>query len=270
MRNYNNPDELEHPEDQQRGKIVAGAYLVAVLILLFLPWFTTEYPLPEPGGLMASFGNVEVAGGSEDFVQEQPTPEQPQEQPVEQPVEEPVEQPVEDIESETANTPDAPTVAENKPEPKPEVQPTPPKPAPKPKVNQNALFPGNSNTNGQGSGSGDGRQGTPDGRKELGGTGNGSDGLGNGQGLGQRRILSKCSDYDNNRASWSEKTTIIVNVCVNSKGKVSRTQVNRRKSKTNDARLLALAEACAKDYRYEPAPGQPDACGEVTIHLKLN
>lgn len=267
MRNYNNPHELEHPEDQQRGRIVAGVYLVAILILLFLPWFTTEYPLPEPGGLMASFGNVEIAGGSEDFVQEQPTPEQPQEQPVEQPVEEPVEEPVEDIESETVNTPDAPTVSETKPEPKPEVQPTPPKPAPRPKVNQNALFPGSSNTNGQGSGSGDGRQGTPTGRNELGGTGNGSQGLGNGQGLGQRRIISRCTDYNNYKGNWTEKATVIVDVCIDARGKVSQSRVNRRKSTTNNKNLLDLALGCAQQYKYERAPGQPDACGEITIYF---
>lgn len=272
MKNYNNPQDLEHPEDQQKGKIVAGVYFVLVLIVLFMPWFSQMNPLPEPGGLMAAFGNVEIAGGSEDFVQEEPSPEQPEEQP-EEPVEEPVEEVTEPIEEvvETVDNTDAPVVEKvEDPKPEPRVEPTPPKPKPKPKINNNALFPGNSNSNGKGTGQGDGIQGTPDGKKELGGTGNGDQGKGNGQGLGQRRILSKCSDYDSNSATWSEKTTIIVNVCVNARGQVATAQVNRRKSKTNDSRLLDLALECAKQYRYEPAPGQPDACGEVTVHLKLN
>lgn len=271
MRNYNNLDELEHEEDQRIGKVAAGIYLLLLLIVLFFPWFTTTYPLPEPGGLMASFGNVEVAGGSEDFVQEEPQ-EQPEEQP-EQPVEEPIEEPIEDPIEEDVETSEieAPAVVAEDPKPKPEVQPeskpTPSKP--KPKVNQNALFPG-SGGSGKGTGQGSGIQGTPDGKSELGGTGNGTQGKGNGQGLGQRRILSKCSDYDGNRANWSEKASIIVDVCIDSRGKVSTARINRRKSKTNDSNLLELALECAKQYRYEKAPGQPDACGEITIYLKLN
>ena len=103
INNYNNIEDFEKPEDRQKSRIGAGLFLVAVLFLLIFPWFETTFPIPEAEGLMASFGDVEIAGGSEDFVK---PVEEPAEEPIEEPVEEPVEEPIEDPVEEVVETVD--------------------------------------------------------------------------------------------------------------------------------------------------------------------
>ncbi|MFT5647344.1 MAG: hypothetical protein ACI976_002034, partial [Aureispira sp.] len=173
--NYSSLEDFEKPEDKQKGRIGAIFFVVIILIVLIFPWFTTTYPIPEAEGLMASFGDVELAGGSEDFVKPaEPTPPQPE------PVVEPVVDKVEDVET-VEN--DADPVVDVKPDPTPTPptpDPTPTPTPPKPSVNDNALF-GKGNTNGKGTSKGDGIQGTPDGKGDLGGTGNGDKGKGGGK-----------------------------------------------------------------------------------------
>lgn len=263
VNNYNNIEDFENPADKQKSRIAAGLFLVFVLFLLIYPWFKTTFPVPEAEGLMASFGDVEIAGGSEDFVK---PVEEPTEEPVEETVEEPIEEPVEetvDERIETVNNTDAPVV-DNVEEPQNKPTPTPPQP--KPQVNQKALFPGSSTTNGKGTGSGAGTQGTPDGKEDLGGTGAGEEGRGKGK-IGSRRNTSKCEDYKSGNADWKEKGKAVVYICVNARGKVISAKINRRKSTITNSSLIELVEGCAKEYTYERAPGQPDACGEITIQL---
>lgn len=261
--NYTSLEDFEKPEDKQKGRIGAGIFLFVVLFILIFPWFHTEYPIPEAEGLMASFGNVEVAGGSEDFVQEEPVEQPTEEQTVEEPVEEVVEEPIEEVEEVETVKNDAPVVTEEKP--KTESKPTPPKP----KVNDNALFQGNSKTNGKGTGSGNGIQGTPDGKGDLGGTGNGDKGKGKGK-IGSRRNIRKCEDYKKGNASWQEKGKAVVTICVDARGRVVEAKFNRRKSTITSQALIDLVVGCAKEYRYEKAPGAPEACGDITIQLGLN
>ena len=128
------------------------------------------------------------------------------------------------------------------------------------------MFPGTSNTNGKGTGSGSGTQGTPDGKEDLGGTGAGEEGRGKGK-IGSRRNTGKCEDYKSGNAEWREKGKAVVYICVNARGKVISAKINRRKSTITNSGLIALVEGCAKEYTYERAPGQPDACGEITIQL---
>ena len=265
--NYNNIEDFEKPEDKQKSRIGAGLFLVAILFLLIFPWFETTFPIPEAEGLMASFGDVEIAGGSEDFVKpvEEPA-EEPAEEPVEEPVEEPIEDPIEDVVETVENT-DAPVVEERIEEPKPQPTPTP---TPQPKPNPNALFPGNSNSSGKGTGSGAGQQGTPDGKEDLGGTGAGEKGRGKGK-IGSRKNTSRCEDYqDSHTSEWREKGRAVVYICVNARGKVVEAEFVRRKSTITDSGLIEAAVGCAKEYTYERAPGQPDACGEITIQFGLN
>lgn len=261
--NYSSLEDFEKPEDKQKGRIGAISFVVIILIVLIFPWFTTTYPIPEAEGLMASFGDVELAGGSEDFVKPaEPTPPQPE------PVVEPVVDKVDDIE--TVENDEDPIVDET-----PEPTPTPPTPdptptptPPKPSVNDNALF-GSSNTNGKGTSKGDGIQGTPDGKGDLGGTGNGDKGKGKGK-IGSRRNLSKCEDYKASSASWQESGTAVVTICVDARGKVVDAKFNRRKSTITSQAVIDLVVGCAKEYRYQKAPGAPEACGDITIQLKVN
>jgi hypothetical protein len=132
------------------------------------------------------------------------------------------------------------------------------------------LFPGNSKSNGKGTGSGDGIQGTPDGKDDLGGTGAGDEGRGRGK-IGSRRNTGRCEDYQRSHAAeWRERGRAVVFICVNARGKVTEAKFNRRKSTITDSDLIKAAVECAEEYTYERAPGQPDACGEITIQFGLN
>jgi outer membrane biosynthesis protein TonB len=260
--NYSSLEDFEKPEDKQKGRIGAITFVILVLALLIIPWFTTTYPIPEAEGLMASFGDVELAGGSEDFVKPaEPTPPQPEPVKVD-PVVEKVDE-VETIENNedpiVDKKPD-PTPTPPTPTPEPTPTPTPPKPDP------GSLFPGNGKTNGKGTGTGDGVQGTPDGKGDLGGTGNGDKGKGKGK-IGSRRNVSKCEDYQTGSTSWQEKGTAVVTICVDARGKVVNADFNRRKSTITSQSLINLAVGCAQEYRYEKAPGSPEACGDITIQF---
>lgn len=263
--NYSSLEDFEKPEDKRKGRIGAGTFFILVLIILIFPWFTTTYPIPEAEGLMASFGDVELAGGSEDFVKPaEPTPPQPKPEPV---VKQPV---VEEEDVETVKNDEDPVVDE-----KPEPTPTPPTPDPKPdptpeppKPDPGSLFSGKGKTNGKGTAQGDGVQGRPDGKGDLGGTGNGDKGKGRGK-IGSRRNISKCEDYKKGSTSWQEKGTAVVTICVDARGKVVNAEFNRRKSTITSQALIDLVVGCASEYRYEKAPGQPEACGDITIQLGL-
>jgi len=254
-------EDFEKPEDKQKGRIGAGVFLLIVLIILFFPWFETIYPVPEAEGLMASFGNVEVAGGGSenptDEVQEEETTPNTEET---ETTEEVVEDDVETVEDDNS-----PSVSEETPSDNPTTNNNTDD---GPKVNNNALFPGDNN-GGTGTGEGPGKQGTPDGKGDLGGTGRGDEGDGDGA-LGARRNLTKCNDYkDANKATWNEEGVAVVTICVNHRGKVISAKINRRKSTITSSRLIDLAVGCAKEYTYQKAPGQPDACGDITIRFGI-
>lgn len=274
INNYSFED-VDRPEDQQKGRVGAGIFLVIVIIALVWPWFSTEYPIPEAEGLMASFGNVEVAGGGAENVSDEVT-EEAQPDPQEE-VQEETTQEVEEVEEieevETSEMDDAPPVKTT-----PDVKPNTTKSdnsstksnnAPQdntPKVNSNALFGGGGGT---GTGSGAGQQGVPDGKGNLGGTGRGDKGNGDGA-IGNRPNIRKCDDYKaSNNSGWSEAGRIVVRICVNAAGNVVSAEQVIKKSTTINSRMVNLALGCAKEYKYEPKPGAANACGEITITFGL-
>ena len=274
VNNYSFED-VDRPEDKQKGRIGAGIFLVLVIIALFWPWFSTEFPIPEAEGLMASFGNVDVAGGGAENPTEQVTNEtqtepQEEEQEEEQQEEEVVEE-VEEVEtSEMEDAPPVKTTTDVKPNTTKNTNTsTKSNNAPQdntPKVNSNALFGGGG---GSGTGSGSGQQGSPDGRGDLGGTGRGDKGNGDGA-IGNRPNIRKCDDYKSaNNAGWSESGRIVVRICVNAAGDVVSAEQVIKKSTTISSKMVNLALGCAKQYKYEAKPGAPSACGEITISFGL-
>ena len=246
-------EDFEKKEDKNKGMVGTTIFHGLLLFLLIFPWFTTVYPIPEAEGLMASFGDVEIAGGGS---------ENPNEEIVE-PVEEPVTEPVEDVnDTETIDDKESPVVVEDKPK----DNPTPVND--KPKVDDNSMFKGTKN-GGKGTGQGDGTQGKPDGKGDLGGTGKGTKGDGDGA-IGSRRNIEKCDDFKkSNAVSWREKGKAVIRICVNAQGKVVSAEFIRKKSTITSQKLIEMVVECAKNYRYDRAPGKPNACGEITISLGI-
>jgi hypothetical protein len=237
-------DDFTNPADRTKSRIGAAVFFILVVVCLVLPWYDTVYPLPEAEGLMASFGNVEIAGGDA-----QPTENV-----------EPVEEKVEEVETiDDKESPVIEDVKENKdPKPTPVTEPT----------NNNTVNP-NSLFNGTGTGNGNGQQGDPNGSGDLGGTGNGDKGTGDGK-LGSRKNIRKCEDYKKADASWQESGKAVVDICVNANGEVVSAKINRRKSTITSQSLIDLVVGCANYYKYEKVPGAGNACGEITIKLGLN
>ncbi len=262
--------EEDRPEDQWKGRIGAGIFFIFLMIALVMPWFEKEFPIPDSEGLMASFGNVEIAGGGaetpSDVTQEETNPEPQEEETQETEV---VPQEVEEVETvEDNSTPPIKTTPDVKPTPTPNKNnntSSNSKADETPKPNTNALFGGGGGT---GTGEGPGKQGTPDGKGDLGGTGLGDKGDGDGA-IGNRPNIRKCDNYSGN---WSgtEQGKVVVRICVNAAGNVVSAEQIIKKSTILKSSMVDLALGCAKEYKYQAKPGAPNACGEITIQFGLN
>jgi len=88
--------------------------------------------------------------------------------------------------------------------------------------------------------------------------------------MNKRRVVQKCDDYQVGNTSWNERGKAVVKICINEKGKVMNAELVHRKSTITNPALIDLVVGCAKQYRYERAPGAPNVCGEITIRLGLN
>lgn len=124
-----------------------------------------------------------------------------------------------------------------------------------------------SNSNGSGSGSGgsQGNQGQPDGDPDGSALDGISTGAGDiGGGLGNRGVL-----FAPNITNSTQKTgKVVVDICVNSAGKVISADYTQRGSTTNDLTLRRIAEKSAREYKF--TKGDRDKqCGTVTIVFKL-
>lgn len=251
--NYN-IDNFDRPEDKKKGMRGTIIFHSILLLLLIWPWFTRVYPLPEPGGLMASFGDVEIAGSNEknESTEQEEVRETQNENPTEN---------IEEVE--TIDDNDAPTID---PTPDPDPVPNNNNTEPNPQVDQNSLF--NGNNNGNGNNSGDGQVGTPDGKDDLGNTGNGQGDQGDGL-SSSRRVVKRCEDYQQGSTLWQEKGTAYVTVCVNSKGVVTSAKINRKRSTITSQKLIELVEGCAMNYKFNRIPGAPEVCDDINIVLNV-
>ncbi len=247
---------LEKPEDRKKGVMGTTLFHIILLLMIIWPWFTTITPIPEPEGLMASFGEVEIAGGSNTQQEQQEEIQEQQEVIQDEPVEE-----IEEVETIEDNS--APEITtEDKPivEDKPTVED-------QPAVDPNSMFSGNNSGNGQDQG--DGKVGNPKGKDDLGNTGNGQGEAGDGI-SSSRRVIKKCADYQQNNASWQEKGTAVVTICINAQGRVTSAKINRKASTITSQKLISLVEGCAQNYRYTRAPGTGEVCGDIIIKLGVN
>ncbi len=257
-------EDFDNPDDKKKARIGATIFFILVIILIGFKWFSTEYPIPEAEGLMASFGNVEIAGGGVENPTDEVSEEKPQEEVVEQTVDK-----VEDIEEvETVDDPsditvkstDKPTKTTSKNTNQNTSTP------PKKQVNNNAMFGGGGG--GIGTGTGVGKQGTPDGKGNLGGTGRGQKGNGKGA-IGNRENIKQCQDYKLGKTNSNESGKVTFRICVNANGDVISADLIRKKSTLTSSSLIKLAQGCAKSHKYKKKPGAPDACGELVIKLGL-
>jgi membrane protein involved in colicin uptake len=102
-----------------------------------------------------------------------------------------------------------------------------------------------------------------------GGTGGGSGGgFGNVRGpLAGRGVKSKCADIKD----FSQREgVVIVKVCVDRMGKVTKANATQSGSTINDAALWKLCENCAKEYTFKSSSsGSVEQCGEIVFDFRL-
>lgn len=85
-----------------------------------------------------------------------------------------------------------------------------------------------------------------------------------GNGLGDRGLLHAPDITDS-----SQRTGIVVvNICVNSQGKVTKANYTQKGSTTTDSHLIRLATESAKEYRFSQSK-TAEQCGDITINFKL-
>ena len=245
----------------------AIAVLLFILFTLLFPFFTSIFPIPEAEGLQVAFGDVEMAGGGGE----------PQPNPTPSPSPAPSPPVVENTDITTVDDKETDIV---KPEDKKPTPPSPPTPNTNNNTNNNS---NNSNTNsnpavdpnsifgGFGNNSGKGKEGDPTGKKELGGTGRGDQGNGDGK-VGNRAIREKCTSVMNN-TDWDEAGTAWVFICVDESGKVLEATFQAKTTRGDISSVTStgqrsIAERCAKEYKYEPAAGQGTACGSIPVVFK--
>lgn len=85
-----------------------------------------------------------------------------------------------------------------------------------------------------------------------------------GSGLGSRELLHAPAIRDN-----TQKTgRVIINICVNSSGKVISAKFRQKGSTTTDAHLVRLAETSARQYVFSKSQIE-EQCGDIIIDFKL-
>lgn len=83
-----------------------------------------------------------------------------------------------------------------------------------------------------------------------------------GDGLDSRGLIYEPSISDNTQRSGD----VVVKVCVNGAGEVTKAKYTQRGSSTTDSYLIKLAETSAKKYRFTKSDAE-EQCGTITIHF---
>lgn len=230
------------PSDRRNALIGTVIFTIILLIIVFWRFFSVLDPIPEPGGLEASFGNVEFAGGNNSN------------DPVEKPVVKPSPPVKNDSKSEVSDDEKSINIDENskKTTKTPRTTETKTKPS---GANADDAF-----NNGNGRTSGNGKVGKEDGKGDLGTIGNGTgkgkgngDGDDNGQGT-SRKCISNCSSCKINQ-NWANKGEAIVDIEIDETGRVTYAKLaDIKKHPSNgvfDASQAKIAEDCARQKVFE-------------------
>lgn len=286
---YTGHELKEEKKNKRTAAITTALFYLGVLLLFIFLGFRTPLPLPgEEGdivllGLEADGDNPEndfSEGESEEHENREsytpPTETTPQ--PV-QPDPTPETDPTPD-EQLTSDDPDAPEV-EAKPttpkeQPKPEEPVEPKKEEPKeeqPKVSDEDLFkkggskgdggnnPNSANTGGDPDGQPDAAKSGKSGQSEKGGEGFSFD-------LDGRSVVKSPSRIED----VQKKGRVVVEIRVDTEGKVVHARAGMRGSTTTDSRLLQLAQKAAYETRFSRAPNHivGEQTGQIIIEFRLD
>lgn len=250
------------------GALAAVLYIALWIALMFLLKFSFE-ERSAGEGLLVDFGDTESASGLHD----------PSDSDVSSPAESGAPQMPDQIM--TQDFEDVPTVEqpERQPAQRPAQQPRPsnnaaaqPQPAQEParQVNPQALFPGrtpaSSSTSEGSAASGTGNQGSPDGSPQGSHDGTGGGGGGTGFDLAGRSVAGAlpAPTYSANRQG-----RVVVEITVDSEGKVRSASYRARGSTTNDSELVSAAIAAALRSRFNAIEGDGVQTGTITYNFKL-
>ncbi len=85
-----------------------------------------------------------------------------------------------------------------------------------------------------------------------------------GDGLGDRQLLYAPQIKDNTQKTGK----VIINICVDQSGKVTKAKYTQKGSTTTDSYLIQLAEKSAKKYKFDKSDIN-EQCGDVVIDFKL-
>lgn len=282
---------------------IIGTLLLHVLLLLFLWWYTLSLPpQQEEGGVPVMLGNTELAQGDADpytmtevDVLPQPEAEVPEEvsaspEPeVKQPLitqheESPVKVKKEEPKKEAPKKKEEKKVEKKKETPK-EVKPEKPKEQPKEKTEAEkraeaeraaaaaasskiaGAFGKGSKMGSKGDGqSGTGIQGSPTGNSDTGkATGVGVSGeyeLGSGRKVGPGGLPMPIYNVQ-------DEGRVVVTIVVDPQGRVIRTSINNKRTKTVNPTLRDAAEDAARKARFNTINGVDNQSGTITYYFKL-
>lgn len=244
-------NEKSNPKNKRWGIFGAVIYTIIIVILIFMKLLSAMEPEKEPGGVMASFGNVEIAGGASSETEEV--------------VSDPVTKETKTEEVETND--DIKSTAVNA-DPKPDK---PSKETDGPKgLSADDFF------KGTGTGKGDGKEGNENGKKDglgtVGGGGDGKSGTGDGveDGKGGRKCKTNCTCSGVN-GDWKEAGTAWVTIIIAPDGKVTKAEMAKKGDTKDEKNYTALnsfaignqkkiAIECVKNRVYE-------ASGSTTMQI---
>lgn len=278
-------------ENKRRGIAISVVFHALILLILFLPLL--KYPDPPPGqeGILVSFGQPDMGKGDDrpDTQQEEevePKPPSETEKPVEP---QPVSKPTPPVETQkevvTTNDPNEVAIRKREEERKrqeeterrrvederrkaaEEAEQRKAAEAAKQAELEKAKKQFGDAFGGKGKGNTDkaGNQGDPKGDPDAKNLEGISTGTGNiGGGLSGRGVSYKPTIQDR-----SQKTgTVVVNVCVDRNGSVTKANFTQRGSTSNDSELIRIAESNAMKFRFS-ASSIDEQCGTITFTFKV-
>ena len=167
--------------------------------------------------------------------------------------------------------PDVPAPAEPEPDPVPTIEPEPTPPVEVPSTPAPESAPPASTVHGSGAANADGEvTGAPELGEgpTVGDAGEGASPVGSalgGKGVITRAVVFRPSLDD----VIVENGVVVLDVCINQRGRVTQVQWNEEESSITDFDLVRRAQAKAKEYRFETDHAAPRLeCGQLSIRIR--